>query len=246
MRSHLLAAATAVALFATPALAAGGDATDAQIARITDEGFSHSQAMANASELMDGIGPRLTNSGNFDRAADWALGKFRAYGLANVHKEAYPFGSNWNLDGWSARMVQPRAVAMHAMPVAWSPATSGVVTAPSVRSIARSATPVSPGCAPGCSPITRRVQPRPKVTKVGRLCRKPRSWHCRSRPFRKRACSAIARAPINSGAWMKLRPLPMNSSMACPHSNPAKAWLVRPALRAAAGATARSENPAYP
>ncbi|HTM69625.1 MAG TPA: M20/M25/M40 family metallo-hydrolase [Luteimonas sp.] len=132
MRSHLLAAATAVALFATPALAMGGDATDAQIARIMDEGLSHSQAMANASELMDGIGPRLTNSENFDRAADWALGKFRAYGLANVHKEAYPFGSNWNLDGWSARVVQPRAITMRAMPVAWSPATSGVITAPVV------------------------------------------------------------------------------------------------------------------
>ena len=132
MRANFLAAATAVALFAAPALAAGGDATDAQIARIMDEGLRHSQAMANASELMDGIGPRLTNSANFDRAADWALGKFRAYGLSNVRKEAYPFGSHWNLDGWSARMVQPRAIAMHAIPVAWSPATGGAVTAPVV------------------------------------------------------------------------------------------------------------------
>ena len=131
MRSHLLAAATAAVLFAAPALAAG-DATDAQIARIMDQGLSHSQAMANASELMDGIGPRLTNSENFDRAAEWALAKFRSYGLADVHKEPYPFGSNWNLDDWSARMVEPRAVTMHAMPVAWGPATDGAITAPVV------------------------------------------------------------------------------------------------------------------
>src|ERR1044072_2319776 len=122
MRSNLLAAATALALvtaaglIAASAKAAGGDATDAQIARIMDEGLSHSQAMANASELMDGIGPRLPNSETFDRAADWALGKFRGYGLANVHREPYPFGSNWNLDGWSARMGQPRAVALHRVP----------------------------------------------------------------------------------------------------------------------------------
>jgi hypothetical protein len=130
MRCTHLAVATALILVALPLQAAGPDATDAQIARILDEGLSHSQAMANASELMDGIGPRLTNSENFDRAADWALAKFSAYGLSNVHKESYPFGFNWNLDGWSARMVEPRPIVMRAMPVAWTPATGGTLTAP--------------------------------------------------------------------------------------------------------------------
>lgn len=130
MQRKLLAAATALFLIAQPMRSAHADATDAQIARIVDEGLSHSQAMANASELMDGIGPRLTNSENFDKAADWALGKFKAYGLSNVHKESYPFGVNWNLDGWSAKMVQPRTIAMTAMPVAWTPPTNGAISAP--------------------------------------------------------------------------------------------------------------------
>jgi hypothetical protein len=129
-RRFLTGTAGALALAALPLQAAHADATDAQIAQIVDEGLSHSQAMANASELMDGIGPRLTNSENFDKAADWALAKFRSYGLADAHRESYPFGVNWNLDSWDARMVQPRTIEMTAMPVAWSPPTNGTISAP--------------------------------------------------------------------------------------------------------------------
>jgi len=125
-----VAVAGGLILAAVPMAAVHADATDGQIARIVDEGLSHSQAMANASELMDGIGPRLTNSENFDRAAAWALAKFKAYGLTDAHTEAYPFGANWNLDSWSATMVEPRAKAMTAIPVAWSPPTNGTLTAP--------------------------------------------------------------------------------------------------------------------
>ena len=102
---RILAATVALCALASPASGADGD-----IARIIDEGLSHSQAMVNASELMDGIGPRLTNSENFDKAADWALAKFRAYGLENVHREPYRFGLGWNLDSWSAKMVEPRGI----------------------------------------------------------------------------------------------------------------------------------------
>jgi hypothetical protein len=129
-RRFLTGTAGALALAALPLQAAHADATDAQIAQIVDEGLSHSQAMANASELMDGIGPRLTNSENFDKAADWALAKFKSYGLTDAHRESYPFGVNWNLDSWDARMVQPRTIEMTAMPVAWSPPTIGTISAP--------------------------------------------------------------------------------------------------------------------
>lgn len=129
-RRFWLGATSALALAAFPLGAASGQATDAQIAEIIDEGLSHSQAMANASELMDGIGPRLTNSENFDRAVAWAMGKFRAYGLSQVRAESYDFGLGWNLDSWSARMIEPRGVVMRAIPVGWSPATTGAVRAP--------------------------------------------------------------------------------------------------------------------
>ncbi len=125
-----LLAGTALALAALPLQRVQADATDDEIARIVDEGLSHSRAMANASELMDGIGPRLTNSENYDKAAEWALAKFREYGLGGVRKESYPFGVNWNLDSWSATMIEPRAVTMRSIPVAWSPPTNGTVAAP--------------------------------------------------------------------------------------------------------------------
>ncbi len=119
-------------LAAVPTAAVRADATDAQISQIVDEGLSHSQAMTNASELMDGIGPRLTNSENFDKAAAWALDKFKTYNLTNIREEPYPFGVSWNLDSWTAVMVEPRMVAMRSIPVAWSPATGGTITAPVV------------------------------------------------------------------------------------------------------------------
>jgi hypothetical protein len=130
MYRKLLAGTAAAALAALPLQTVHADATDAQIAKIVDEGLSHSEAMANASELMDGIGPRLTNSENFDKAAEWALAKFRSYGLTDAHRESYPFGVNWNLDSWDAKMVQPRVKEMVSIPVAWSPATGGTISAP--------------------------------------------------------------------------------------------------------------------
>jgi hypothetical protein len=130
MYRNLLSGSAALALLALPLQGVNADATDAQIARIVDEGLSHSEAMKNASELMDGIGPRLTNSENFDKAADWALAKFKRYGLTDAHRESYPFGVNWNLDSSKATMVEPRVKEMTAIAVAWSPPTNGTLSAP--------------------------------------------------------------------------------------------------------------------
>ena len=130
MYRKLFGGTAALALMTLPLQAVHADATDAQIAEIVDEGLSHSQAMANASELMDGIGPRLTNSENYDRAAEWALAKFGSYGLTDAHRESYPFGVNWNLDSSKATMVEPRIKEMTAIAVAWSPPTKGTIGAP--------------------------------------------------------------------------------------------------------------------
>ncbi len=97
MRKLLLAGAAALAAMPFPAALA--DASDAEINKIVDEGLSHSQAMLTGSELMDEIGPRLTNSDNMERAQDWAEAKFRDYGLTGIHREGYDFGVGWNLVG---------------------------------------------------------------------------------------------------------------------------------------------------
>jgi len=122
---HWVLMASAALIAGAPASAAGSDT-----ARIIDEGINRSQVMLTASELMDGIGPRLTNSTNMRRAEEWAVAKFQSYGLSNVHKEAFDFGRGWDLLGSSVRMVSPREVQLTAIPVAWSPPTNGTLRAP--------------------------------------------------------------------------------------------------------------------
>ena len=93
--------------------------------RIIDEGMNHSQLLLTASQLMDEIGPRLTNSHNLRKAEEWALNKFRSYGLTNVHREPFDFGRGWNFTTSSARMIEPRPIDMVEIPVAWTPGTNG-------------------------------------------------------------------------------------------------------------------------
>jgi hypothetical protein len=94
-----------------------------------DEGLNRSQVMLTASELMDGIGPRLTASPNLMRAEEWAIAKFRSYGLSNIHREPFAFGRGWEIISSSAVMVTPRRVQMTAIPMAWSPPTDGTIRA---------------------------------------------------------------------------------------------------------------------
>jgi len=124
MRSMFVAALLAGAALSTPAMA------QSDPARIIDEGLNRSQAMLAASELMDGIGGRLTGSDNLRKAEDWAVAKMQSYGLSNVRKEPFNFGRGWNLGSYSARMVAPRPIEMTAIPVAWTPGTNGVLRAP--------------------------------------------------------------------------------------------------------------------
>ncbi|WP_296677094.1 M20/M25/M40 family metallo-hydrolase [Novosphingobium sp.] len=129
IKHAFFAGAAALALTAI-STAAHADASDAQIDAVIDEGLNRSEAMTTASALMDGIGPRLTNSEGYRRAADWAIARFDSLGLQNVHREAFDFGLGWNIDSYSARMVEPRMVSMTAIPVAWSPPTNGTLRAP--------------------------------------------------------------------------------------------------------------------
>jgi carboxypeptidase Q len=116
-------------------LSAAGWATSAaavtsDTARIVDEGMNHSQVMVTAHELMDDIGPRLTNSTNMRKAQDWAVRKLTGYGLSNVHREPYDFGRGWDIVSSSVKLVSPRPIQLTAIPVAWSPPTNGPLSAP--------------------------------------------------------------------------------------------------------------------
>lgn len=128
MRTLPATAALALALVAAPLAAQSVDR--AQIARLIDEGFNHSQIMQTAQELMDGIGPRLTNSPGMRRAEEWTMARYRDWGLKNVHKEGFEFGRGWWAERFSARMVSPRPIELTAMAITWTPGTPGRISAP--------------------------------------------------------------------------------------------------------------------
>ena len=130
MRRLLLAAtALAVTLVAMPTFGQDRGQVDTAVNRIIDEGTNHSQVMVTAQYMDDVIGPRLTNSPGMRRAEAWTQGKFAEWGL-RVHKEAFPFGRGWTIERSSVRMLTPRAVQLTAIPIAWTPATGGAVSAP--------------------------------------------------------------------------------------------------------------------
>jgi len=79
------------ALFAL-ALAASlvhGQGDPATLDRIVSQGKYHNQVMTRLHELCIDIGPRVTGSPKLSKAQRWAMGKFRSWGLTNVHLEQW-------------------------------------------------------------------------------------------------------------------------------------------------------------
>ena len=107
------------------------DAPDLAIyRRIREEGVLRSQVMDLATELVDGIGPRLTGSANLARAVAWSQDRLRKMGLSNVHTDSWgEFGLGWQQRNVWLRMVEPDTAPfiVHAAP--WSPPTPGPITA---------------------------------------------------------------------------------------------------------------------
>jgi len=103
------------------------DADRTMVAKIRDEGMNRSHAWAMVDTLATVIGPRLTASPAFMRAATWARDHFTAYGLRDVHFETWPFGRGWELEHYTLEMTEPRFAPMIGYPDAWSASTNGDV-----------------------------------------------------------------------------------------------------------------------
>ncbi len=100
------------------------------INRIADAGFNHSEVADTAEYLADEIGGRMTNSPAMRRAEQWAQEKFKNWGLKDVRREAFDFGRGWWIESSHVRMIAPRPLELRAIPVAWTPATNGSLSAP--------------------------------------------------------------------------------------------------------------------
>src|SRR3954469_23576731 len=105
-----------------PALLGAQESFDrAMIARIRDEGLNRSHVWSMVDTLATVIGPRLTASPAYMRAATWARDHLKAWGLNDPHFETWPFGRGWELQKFTLEMTAPRYTPMIGYPDAWSP-----------------------------------------------------------------------------------------------------------------------------
>jgi len=110
---------------------ASRDAPDLAVyARIRDEGQARSRVMDYATELVDGIGARLTGSPNLKKAIDWARERLTEIDLSHVRTESWgEFGVGWEQRNVWARMIAPDTATIIAYAAPWSPPTRGPVAA---------------------------------------------------------------------------------------------------------------------
>jgi len=94
--------------------------------RIRAEALEHSQVMATLHQLADVHSPRLTGSPTYKAAADWAAAQLTAWGLKNVHLEAWDFGHpGWANEHCSAHVEAPWKGHLGVEVVSWTPGTQG-------------------------------------------------------------------------------------------------------------------------
>ena len=104
--------------------------------KIKTEGLEQSQVMDTLWYLTDVYGPRLTNSPNIRAAAAWATKRMTDWGLSQPRQEAWgPFGRGWANEKFTANVVTPQPFPLIAFARAWTPGTSGAVTADAVLAV---------------------------------------------------------------------------------------------------------------
>jgi carboxypeptidase Q len=98
--------------------------------KIRREATDNSRIMRTLEVLADVYGPRLTGSPNLKGAAEWVMKEATGWGLKNAHLEAWNFGHpGWLNERLSVHVVSPVVDALVVEALAWTPGTSGPVTA---------------------------------------------------------------------------------------------------------------------
>lgn len=97
--------------------------TSESIQKMIGETFVNGQAYEYDRQLADEIGPRLTGSANYMKAAQWAEQKMQTLGLANVHTESFSV-SAWEPDGPAiGNITTPFVHELHIYSFPGSPST---------------------------------------------------------------------------------------------------------------------------
>jgi len=80
-------------------------------------------SMGTLRELTDGFGGRLSGSPAYNSAVDWAVAKFRSYGIQNVRKEPFMLPNGWQRGWASGEIVSPLSRRLHVESLGWAPST---------------------------------------------------------------------------------------------------------------------------
>ena len=102
----------------------GGAPKPEVIVKMAEEGGNHSQLEQLAYELLDSIGPRLVGSPAMKQAGDWAVAKFKSWGI-DASIQNYGEWRGWERGVTHADMIFPRIKSLEATQLAWSPGTKG-------------------------------------------------------------------------------------------------------------------------
>jgi len=80
-------------------------------------------SMTTLGELADGIGGRLTASPAYVRSTEWAVAKFRSYGIENVRLESFTIPAGWQRGTASGAMIAPMSRPLNLASLGWAPST---------------------------------------------------------------------------------------------------------------------------
>ncbi len=89
---------------------------------IMSEALNNSQTEQLAYELVDGIGPRLVGTPKMKQAHDWAVNKFKNWGI-DARNEQYGEWKSWERGTSNIEMVYPYVKSLEGQQLAFSPAT---------------------------------------------------------------------------------------------------------------------------
>ena len=94
------------------------------ISSIINEATQNSHLEKLAHELFDEIGPRLVGSPKMQQAHDWAVSKYKEWGIP-AHNEKWGEWRGWERGITHIDMVSPWIKSLEGTQLAWSPSTKG-------------------------------------------------------------------------------------------------------------------------
>ncbi|NEM97533.1 M20/M25/M40 family metallo-hydrolase [Pontibacter burrus] len=113
-----------VLLLLSGSLAHAQGPKDPVVEKIVKEATENSQLEVLAHELMDGIGPRLVGTPEMQKAHDWAVAKYKTWGI-EARNEKWGEWRGWQRGVTNVSMIHPRVQSLDATQLAWSPGTKG-------------------------------------------------------------------------------------------------------------------------